>query len=123
MGEISMLNRLVVSTLNKLPNLKPDSVRMDDSWEDWDMKQFILAIQVWLKRNKIVDTPNKEGKKRDPHWYTQQRENEPRRNSPVCLFCKESHWGDQCKSYATTEEREKVFVDNETSYQKKLFAS
>ena len=45
MGEISMLKELVVSTLNKLPNVKPDMARMDDSWEDWDMKQFILAIQ------------------------------------------------------------------------------
>ena len=48
MGEISILKGLVASTLNKLPNVKPDMVRMDDSWEDWDMKQLMLAIQVWL---------------------------------------------------------------------------
>ena len=31
----------MVSTLNKLPQVKPDLVRIYDDWEDWNMKQLI----------------------------------------------------------------------------------
>ena len=55
LGEDCMLKGLVVSTLNKLPQVKPDLVRIDDDWEDWDMKSLLKAIQGWLKRNKMEE--------------------------------------------------------------------
>lgn len=33
-----MLRGFVMSTINKLPHVKPDLVRTDDNWEDWDME-------------------------------------------------------------------------------------
>ena len=63
-----MLKGLVVSTLNKLPQVKPDLVRIDDNWEEWDMKKLLSAIQGWLKRNKTEEVPNKE------HDNTRKRE-------------------------------------------------
>ena len=38
LGEEAMLKGLVVSTLSKLPQVKPDLVRIDDDWEYWNMK-------------------------------------------------------------------------------------
>ena len=35
MGEAGMLRGFVISTLNKLPHVKPDLVRTDDNWENW----------------------------------------------------------------------------------------
>jgi hypothetical protein len=29
-----------MTTLNKLPNVKPDLVRIDESWEEWDGKTY-----------------------------------------------------------------------------------
>jgi hypothetical protein len=69
-----MLKGLVVSTLNKLPQVKPDLVRIYDDWEDWNMKQLLSALQRWLKRNKTEDVPTKEHenpRKRERNWYTQ----------------------------------------------------
>lgn len=37
MGEASVLQSFVISTPNKLPQVKPDLVRTDDDWESWDM--------------------------------------------------------------------------------------
>ena len=37
LGEKSMLKGFVTTTLNKLSNVKPDIVRMDQEWESWDM--------------------------------------------------------------------------------------
>ena len=36
-GESDMLRGFVISTLNKLPHVKPDLVRTDDNWETWGM--------------------------------------------------------------------------------------
>ena len=30
-----------MTTLKKLPQVKPDLVRVDDNWEEWDMKKLI----------------------------------------------------------------------------------
>ena len=50
-----MLMGFVLSTLNKLPQVKPDLVRTDEGWEDWNMEKLIDSIQKWLKRNKAQD--------------------------------------------------------------------
>ena len=34
---------LVMTTLNKLPQVKPDLVRVDDNWEEWSMGELIDA--------------------------------------------------------------------------------
>ena len=52
LGESEMLKGLVLTTLNKLPHIKPDIVRTDDSWEEWGMKDLIDNIHKWLKRNR-----------------------------------------------------------------------
>ena len=55
LGEEALLKGLVVSTLNKLAQVKPNLLRINDNWEDWDMKELLLAIEGWLKRNKVEE--------------------------------------------------------------------
>lgn len=55
LGEGEMLKGFVLSTLNKLPQVKPDLVRTDEGWEDWNMEKLIDSIQKWLKCNKTED--------------------------------------------------------------------
>ena len=45
------LQGFVMTTLNKLPQVKPDPVRVDESWEEWSMEDLIDALQKWLRRN------------------------------------------------------------------------
>ena len=49
--EVEKLHRFVLATLNKLPQVKPDLVRVDENWEDWSMEDLIDALQRWLTRN------------------------------------------------------------------------
>ena len=80
LGEEAMLKGLVVSTLNKLPQVKPDLERIHDDWEVWNMKQLLSALQGWLKRNKTEEVPTKEHenpRKRERNWYTQKGESLP----------------------------------------------
>ena len=41
LGEAEMLKGFVMTTVNKLPQVKPDLVRTDDNWENWDMAALI----------------------------------------------------------------------------------
>ena len=68
-----MLKGFVLSTLNKLPQVKPDLVRTDEGWEDWNMEKLIDSIQKWLKRNKAEDNHKDltEPKKRERHYFSQ----------------------------------------------------
>ena len=42
-----------MTTLIKLPQVKPDLVRVDESWEEWSMEDLIDALQKWLRRNHV----------------------------------------------------------------------
>lgn len=90
-----------MSTLNKLPHVKPDLVRVDDNWEGWEMEVLISNLQAWLKRNKCED-----GQK--SHVYVGERRNKERsyyggegKPKPKCIFCSEEHWSDECKIAVT----------------------
>ena len=54
LGQADMLKGFVLSTLNKLPNIKSDLVRTDNEWESWSMKDLLDNLQQWLKRNKMT---------------------------------------------------------------------
>jgi len=40
LGEEVMLRGFVMTTLKKLPQVKPDLVRVDDNWEEWGMNEL-----------------------------------------------------------------------------------
>ena len=100
LGEYEMLKGFVLTTLNKLPHIKPDIVRIDDSWEEWGIKDLIDNIHKWLKRNKTGGSqePERSFTKREKHWFMQKANQKqsvakkPRK--PICLFCEKDHWGD-----------------------------
>ena len=52
LGQGDMLQGFVMTTLNKLPHVNPDIVRVDEKWEDWNMEDRIKNLQAWLRRNK-----------------------------------------------------------------------
>ena len=49
-------------TLNKLPQVKADLVRVDENWEDWSTEDLIDALQKWLRRNN-TETSTEQHKK------------------------------------------------------------
>lgn len=98
------LQGFVMTTLNKLPHVKPDPVRVNESWEEWSMEDLIDALQKWLRRNHV------ENSKCEKHLFTQR----PGDNqSPYCLFCrKHDHWSENCTVVTALANRKKFFVDH-----------
>ena len=38
------LQGFVMTTLNKLPHVRPDLVKVDNNWEDWSMEELITNL-------------------------------------------------------------------------------
>ena len=94
-----------MTTLKKLPQVKPDLVRVDDNWEEWGMKELTENLQKWLKRNKNDDSSVESGdsRKRERHWYAKGKRGnngrEPKTPSYIC--CRGDHWGESCEVFDT----------------------
>ena len=71
------LQGFVMTTLNKLPQVKPDLVRVEEKWEEWSMEYRIDALQKWLRRNRVKSSKCKE------HLFSQTHGD---KLTPYCLF-------------------------------------
>ena len=110
LGEGDKLRGLVMTTINKLPQVKPDLVRSDDDWEEWSMEILISNLQKWLRRNKVEDS-SKSGRKAEGNYY----ERESRKSH--CIFCeRDDHWSDKCKTVVRLEERKKFFAEKKLCF-------
>ena len=49
LGEHEKLDGFVMCTINKLPHVMPDLVRIDDNWEEWKMCNLNESLQKWLR--------------------------------------------------------------------------
>ena len=113
MGEADMLRGFAMSTLNKLPQERPDIARTDENWENWDMEASINNFQQWLKRHKVDNVNGNSGgvrPKREKPWFNEERKD------PVCIFCKVKHWADACEVVKTMEARRHFFQEKELCF-------
>ena len=101
-----------MTTLNKLPNVKSDLVRLDDDWESWGMPQLIDNLQIWLKRNKTEEI-GKPVEKREKHWYAGETRE---RHTRKCIYCDQDHWSDKSKTQETVESRRSFFRENKLCF-------
>ena len=53
LGKIKEINGYVRVTLDKLPDIRADLVRLDEDWQDWGFSQMIEALRKWCERNQV----------------------------------------------------------------------
>ena len=53
LGTIKEINGYVRVTLDKLPDIRADLVRLDEDWQDWGFSQMIEALRKWCERNPV----------------------------------------------------------------------
>ena len=44
-------------TLDRLPGILADLVRLDDNWQEWDFCQLVDSLRRWTERNPKTPTP------------------------------------------------------------------
>ena len=60
MKKLKDIKGFVRLTLEKLPGLRADLVRLDDNWQEWDFCQLVDSLRRWAERNpKTAENPEK----------------------------------------------------------------
>ena len=60
MNKLKKMNGYVRLTLDKLPGIRADLVRIDEDWQEWTFPQLVDALRKWTTRNpKIIPSPEK----------------------------------------------------------------
>ena len=73
MRKLNEIKSYVRNTLDKLPGIRADLVRLDDSWQDWGFCELVEAVRKWTERNpKII--ASKKNPKRDNVYHTKEKE-------------------------------------------------
>ena len=64
------MNKLKVRlTLDKLPDIHADLVRIDLDWQEWTFPQLAAALKKCTSRNqKIISNPEEDFKKKDKNY-------------------------------------------------------
>ena len=73
MKKLNEAKGYVRNTLDKLPGIRADLVRLDDSWQDWGFCELVEALRKWTERNpkKIASEKTPKG---DNVYHTRERE-------------------------------------------------
>ena len=72
MGKIKEIGEFVRGTLDKLPDIRADLVRLDDNWQEWGFPELIESLRKRCDRNPIPSrdqmpsTPDSNHPHRDP---------------------------------------------------------
>ncbi|XP_022804811.1 uncharacterized protein LOC111342037 [Stylophora pistillata] len=105
MGKMRDLNGYVRMTIDKLPGIRGDLVRTDDSWREWNFPKLVGELRKWTERNPIQ---SKQSDKpwRDKNFKVQQQTDGRNRG---CVYCENhDHKSVDCKTVATVDDRRKV---------------
>ena len=51
MDKLREINGYVRLTLNKLPGIRADLIRLDDNWQEWDSAKLVDSLRSWTDKN------------------------------------------------------------------------
>ena len=66
LGKLRDLEGNVRAVLDKLKGIKSDLVRGHEHWQEWDVRQLLLAIKRWKDVNPVTEASESEIQQREP---------------------------------------------------------
>ena len=104
MGKLTEIKGYVRLTLEKLPGIRSDLVRIDDEWQEWNFGQLVDALRKWTERNPILENKSSD-RQRKEEKLLQVKQNKPNE----CIYCeKTGHRAADCKNVTSVSERRKI---------------
>ena len=86
MNKLKEINGYARLTLDKLPCIRADLVRIDEDWQERTFPQLVDALRKWTTRNpKIMPSPEK-GFKRENAYQINDKDYKNR----DCIYCEKS---------------------------------
>ena len=105
MGKLKRTSGHVRSTLEKLPRIRADLVRLDNDWQEWKFGQFAEVLRQWTERNPIsYERKRLDNSKKGRLFSTKQYGNKIN----GCVHCNKDHKSIQCKAVTDTNKRREI---------------
>ena len=106
-------------TLDKLPAIRGDLVRIDPSWESWHLSKLSKAVRLWTRRNP-ADTNQREQTEQQTakqNLRQQARIYHTRRGSDLkphcwpCVYCSKDHKAVECTKVTDVSDRRQILLN------------
>ena len=85
-NKLKDINGYVKITLDSLPGICANLVRLNDDWQNWGFTQLVEALRKWTERYPKIFVPPNKNLKRDKIYYNRENEHKFR----VCVYCDKS---------------------------------
>ena len=94
-------------TLDKLPGIRTNLVRIDEDWQEWTFPQLVDALRKWTTTNpKIIPSPEKSFKRENTYKHRD------------CVYCEKfDHKASDCKTVSDIEERRLILSKKKNMFQ------
>ena len=100
MNKLKEINAYMKLTLDKLPSIRADLVRLDDNWQEWDFAKQVDSLRRLAERKPKNILNNDQKHKRESVFQTKEQK------QCVCVYCdKQRHKASQCESVKSVEDR------------------
>ena len=118
MGKLDQVNGNVPMTLDKLPGIRGNLVRTDNSWEGWDFVKLCEALRLWVRRNLVDSIPGVEVDAKSSRWKRERSDKlfttkQGDRKHWKCIYCEDTSpdsW--ECPKISTLYERKKFLAQH-----------
>ena len=106
MGKLDQIQGYVRRTLDKLPAIRSDLVRLDKDWQDWDFALFVGALGEWTERNPKHQPPRHQPPNQPKH--PGEKILSIRSEVQKCVYCGADHKPSNCNKITNTNERRNI---------------
>ena len=119
MGKEKEIRGYVRPTLEKLPGIRADLVRLDEDWQEWGFPQLVEALRKWCERNPVPLDSHRGGNSGRPdkgggRAFQAKQEDWKLK---TCVYCKSSeHRSVDCEKIKGVADRRKHLCTNKLCY-------
>ena len=121
MGKLNKVYGYVRLTLDKLPGIRADLVRLDEDWHEWKFFHLVEALRKWCERSPL-STPDQHkplGQGKPPTWRRERAfyaRDEAIKARP-CVSCKSNqHKSVSCDQVKEVSARRNILSDQKSCF-------
>ena len=119
MGKVREIGGFVRVTLDKLPGVRADLVRLDDNWQESGFRELIESLRKWCDHNPIHSDDRKSDQlnRYPPKSHAYQTKDEEAKVMRACVYCNsEDHRPAECKKVTDLKQRRKILSEKKLCF-------
>ena len=111
------INAYVRLTLDRLPRIRSDLVRLDDDWKKREFPHLVEALKKWTERNTVSEIGKKKESIKSEKTYKTIEKPMIQKHTATCIYCnQERHKANECESVKDITERRRILSSKQRCF-------